>query len=42
MYYQERFPFILDDLKQLHIEKPIILEGAAFFTGVDQPISGEV
>ena len=30
VYYHERFPFILDDLKQLGLEKPIILEGAAF------------
>jgi len=29
-YYHERFPFILDDLSQIHSEKPVILEGAAF------------
>jgi hypothetical protein len=29
-YYRERFPFILDDLCQLGLEKPVILEGAAF------------
>lgn len=29
-YYHERFPFILDDLCQLELEKPVILEGAAF------------
>ncbi len=29
-YYHERFPFILDDLCQLGLEKPVILEGAAF------------
>jgi 2-phosphoglycerate kinase len=29
-YYHERFPFILDDLCQLGLEKPVLLEGAAF------------
>jgi hypothetical protein len=29
-YYHERFPFIIDDLSQLKLEVPIILEGAAF------------
>ncbi len=29
-YYHERFPFILDDLSQLKLEAPVILEGAAF------------
>ncbi len=29
-YYHERFPFILDDLNQLNLEPPVILEGAAF------------
>jgi 2-phosphoglycerate kinase len=29
-YYHERFPFILDDLIQLNLEPPVILEGAAF------------
>jgi adenylate kinase family enzyme len=29
-YYRERFPFILDDLNQLNLETPVILEGAAF------------
>lgn len=28
--YRERFKFILDDLNQLEIGKPIVLEGAAF------------
>lgn len=30
LYYRERFQFILDDLIQLEIDKPMILEGAAF------------
>jgi adenylate kinase family enzyme len=30
VYYHERFPFILDDLCQLELRKPVILEGAAF------------
>lgn len=29
-YYRERFPFILNDLNQHHLETPVILEGAAF------------
>ena len=29
-YYHERFPLILDDLSQTHLERPVILEGAAF------------
>lgn len=29
-YYRERFPFILDELGQLTLDKPIVLEGAAF------------
>lgn len=29
-YYHERFPFILEDLSELELEKPVILEGAAF------------
>ena len=29
-FYQESFPFILDDLCQLELNKPVILEGAAF------------
>lgn len=29
-YYHERFPFILEDLSQRQLEKPVILEGAAF------------
>ena len=29
-YYHERFPFILDDLCQLELQTPAVLEGAAF------------
>jgi len=29
-YYRERFPFILEDLGELELGKPLILEGAAF------------
>ena len=29
-YYHERFRFILDDLNQLNLEAPVILEGTAF------------
>src|SRR6185369_4131598 len=29
-YYHERFPFIINDLIQLNLEPPVILEGAAF------------
>jgi hypothetical protein len=29
-YYRERFPFILDDLYKLDLEKTLLLEGAAF------------
>ena len=29
-YYHERFPFILDDLFQLELQTPAVLEGAAF------------
>jgi hypothetical protein len=29
-YYHERFSFILYDLNQLNLERPVILEGAAF------------
>jgi 2-phosphoglycerate kinase len=36
-YYHERFPFILDDLRRLHLEKPVILEGAAFIPELIHP-----
>jgi adenylate kinase family enzyme len=29
-FYHENFPFVLDDLRQLKLETPVILEGAAF------------
>jgi hypothetical protein len=29
VYYRERFEFILEDLQQFDLEKPVILEGAA-------------
>jgi 2-phosphoglycerate kinase len=29
-YYCERFPFILDDLRQFALGQPVVLEGAAF------------
>lgn len=31
-YYRERFPFILDDLIHLEIERPVILDGAVFIS----------
>jgi len=40
-YYHERFPFILDDLKQLKTEKPVILEGAAFLPELIRPFSSK-
>jgi len=39
MYYHERFPFIVDDLNQLKLEKPVILEGAAFLPELIAPFS---
>ena len=39
MYYHERFPFIIDDLNQLKLEKPVILEGAAFLPELIAPFS---
>lgn len=31
-YNRERFPFILDDLIHLEIERPVILDGAVFIS----------
>ena len=36
-YYRERFPFILDDLYQLELNKEVILEGAAFLPDLINP-----
>ena len=36
-YYHERFPFILEDLSGLSLEKPVILEGAAFLPELVHP-----
>src|SRR6266496_6077454 len=41
-YYRERFPFILNDLNQLNLETPVILEGAAFLPELIQyPVKHE-
>jgi 2-phosphoglycerate kinase len=42
-FYRERFPLILDDLKQLDADEPVILEGAALLPKLirDHPVNPE-